>query len=98
MIIRKLEEEAEQQSSIMQELQDHIRHLEHLLEIEASSRSKALAKHKVSHLTPLLARACGVMQAHCTLHLAHRRLCTRRYFVHTWQWSKPYEGGVIAGD
>lgn len=37
----------DQQRGVIEELQQHIGHLEHLLEIEAASRKKALSTHKV---------------------------------------------------
>ncbi len=44
---REWEEKASEQSGIIEELQQHISHLEHLHEIEAASRKKALSTHKV---------------------------------------------------
>jgi hypothetical protein len=43
----EMEDKALQQSGIIEELQQHIGHLEHLLEIEAASRKNALSTHKV---------------------------------------------------
>lgn len=45
------EAKAQEQAGIIQELQQHISHLEHLHEIETTSRKKALAKHKVQKRT-----------------------------------------------
>lgn len=59
---RECEEKAAEQSGIIEELQQHISHLEHLHEIEAASRKKALATHKVgAHPSMLKGCLCCIL-------------------------------------
>lgn len=76
---RVWEDKAAEQSGIIEELQQHISHLEHLHEIEAASRKKALATHKVGTHPSLHTYSrmhCAACSA-CRHNIKHMNTCSR---------------------